>query len=112
MTMHNQEESAVLPNQPGPNADYIMDLTRKIGQLEYQVGVLEVLTKGLTLLVMDDKGKARINKQVMNKIPKVETLDFHTNDAGAVILSLVMEDGVKPPPKPKAKATPKGKGKK
>lgn len=101
----------MLPNQQGPNnADYIMDLTRKIGQHEYTISVLEYLIKGLTLMVMDEKGKARINKQVLNKIPKVETLDFKENAAGAVILTVTMEAGVKPPAKPKAK--PKGKGKK
>lgn len=88
------------------NADYITQQTYKIMRHEQHIQELEYLVKGLVLVAMDDKGRVRVNKQILNRIPKMQSLEFKENSAGAVIFAATMEDA-----KPKAKAKPKPKPK-
>jgi hypothetical protein len=96
----------MLPNQPR-NADYIEELTVKNLQMQEQLRQFQFLTSALAYMLMDDKGKVRINKQTLNQVAKMEQLEYQENSRGAVIVTVTMQEKAKPKPKPK----PPAKGK-
>ena len=69
----------------------------EVTALEARVGELQMLISAMAMIMADDKGKVRINKNVINKVNggKIENLGWHTNSAGAVIMDLTMASAKK-----------------
>lgn len=66
--------------------------SEEIQALENRLLELQLLMSAMALLMKDDKGKIRINKNIINKVNagKIENIDWHTNAAGAVIMEVSM----------------------
>ncbi len=65
----------------------------EIDALEKRLIELQFLISAMALIMMDEKGKERLNKQILNRVNagKIENLDWHTNAAGAVIMEVTMK---------------------
>ena len=64
----------------------------EVTALEDRNKELEFLISGMALIMKDEKGKVRINKQILNQVNggKIESMGWTTNAAGAIIVSVVM----------------------
>ena len=64
----------------------------EVTALENRNVELQFLMSAMALIMMDEKGKVRINKQILNRVNagKIQNLDWHTNAAGAVIMEVTM----------------------
>ncbi len=72
------------------NVDYIMGLTRRVDGLEAQLREFQLMFSALCLMQMDEKGKVRINKQILNRVAKIAEITYETNARGAIIATVTM----------------------
>ena len=75
--------------------------SREVNALEEELRLYQVFTSALSLMLADDRGKVRINKQTLNDVEKMANLKYEQNAAGAYILTVIMQDPPKPPKKKK-----------
>ncbi len=76
----------------GSNVDYIMGLTHRVDELTLQLRDFQRMFSALCLMQMDDKNRVRINKQVLNRVEKIDTAQWDTNARGAIIVDITMQD--------------------
>ncbi len=74
------------------NVDYILGLTRRVDALEAQLREFQLMFSALCLMAMDDKGKVRINKQILNRTGKIAEILYDTNARGAIIATVTMQE--------------------
>jgi hypothetical protein len=88
------------PERVGGDIGTIKTLVREQDAYEAYITNLRVLMSAMALMLMDEKGKVRINKQILNKVNsgKIEDITWDTNTAGAVIMQVVTA-GEAPKPK-------------
>ena len=69
------------------NADYIEELTLKNLGLQNQLRQFQEMFSATCLMLMDDKGKVRINAQILNRVKKIQELayDGKTREDGSAI---------------------------
>ncbi len=82
-----------MTTRPGQsNVDYIMGLTDRVNALEFELRDFKTMFSALCLMQMDDKGKVRINKQILNRVEKMAEAKWDTNARGAIIIDITMQE--------------------
>ena len=81
-----------MPQGQQSNVDYIMGLTDRVNALEFELRDFKTMFSALCLMQMDDKGKVRINKQILNRVEKMAEAKWDTNARGAIIIDITMQE--------------------
>lgn len=82
----------MLPTNPTRNADYIEELTQRNLLIKAQLREFQLMFSALCLMQMDEKGKVRINKQILNRVGKIHELKYDTNARGAIIATVTFKE--------------------
>jgi hypothetical protein len=86
----------MMPQQPN-NLDYIEGLTNRVTGLRNELRQYQELFSAMVLMAADDKGRVRIPAPILNKLPKIDTIqwDGKRRDDGTpvnFIINITMED--------------------